>query len=75
MKISSKVLLTLATLLALNPVTHANVVGTDVQNFNPTTSGLDFVTVQSSETLEPGFINFGLFLNYTKNTLSVSKDF
>ena len=75
MKISSNVLLTLATLLALNPVAHANVVGTDIQNFNPTTSGLDFVTVQSSETLEPGFINFGLFLNYTKNTLSVSKDF
>lgn len=48
---------------------HANVVGVDTQNFNPTTSGLDFVTVQSSETLEPGIVNFGLFFNYAINTL------
>jgi outer membrane protein OmpA-like peptidoglycan-associated protein len=47
----------------------ANVVGSDTQNFNPTTSGLDFVTVQSSETLKPGIINLGLFLNYAVNTL------
>ncbi len=51
------------------PVVLANVVGSDMQNFNPTTSGLDFVTVQSSETLDPGFINFGLFFNYAVNTL------
>ncbi len=66
---------TLALVGALGEVANANVVGTDVQNFNPITSGLDFVTVQSSETLETGMINFGLFLNYTHNTLSVSKDF
>lgn len=47
----------------------ANVVGSDMQNFNPTTSGLDFVTVHSSETLKPGIMNFGLFLNYAVNTL------
>lgn len=47
----------------------ANVVGTDMQNFNTTTSGLDFVTVQSSETLKPGVINLGLFFNYAVNTL------
>lgn len=47
----------------------ANVVGSDVQNFNPTTSGLDFVTVQSSETLKPGVFNIGSFLNYAVNTL------
>lgn len=46
----------------------ANVVGSDAQNFNPTTSGLDFVTVQSSETLAPGVFNLGLFANYAKNT-------
>ena len=50
---------------------RANVVGVDTQNFNPTTNGLDFVTVQSSETLSPGYINLGLFLNYAKNTLPV----
>ena len=41
-------------------VASANVIGNDTQNFNPTTNGLDFVTVQSSETLDPGIINFGL---------------
>ncbi len=49
--------------------TFANVVGSDTQNFNPTTSGLDFVTVHSSETLKPGILNFGLYLNYAVNTL------
>lgn len=48
---------------------NANVVGVDAQNFNPTTSGLDFVTVQSSKTLAPGVFNFGLFFNYAANTL------
>ncbi len=48
---------------------QANVVGVDAQNFNPTSNGLDFVTVQSSETLEPGIINLGLFFNYSINTL------
>jgi outer membrane protein OmpA-like peptidoglycan-associated protein len=48
---------------------HANVVGSDMQLFNPTTDGLDFVTVESSETLLPGYVNFGLFMNYAVNTL------
>lgn len=49
--------------------THANVVGIATQNFNPTSNGLDFVTVQSSQTLEPGILNLGLFFNYAINTL------
>jgi outer membrane protein OmpA-like peptidoglycan-associated protein len=56
-------------LLALSPAARANVVGSDMQNFNATTSGLDFVTVQSSETLKPGIVNLGLFFNYAVNTL------
>src|SRR5690606_37953641 len=48
---------------------NANVVGVDTQNFNPVTNGLDFVTVHSSETLEPGIINLGLFWNLAGNTL------
>jgi outer membrane protein OmpA-like peptidoglycan-associated protein len=48
---------------------QANVVGVDAQNFNPTTSGLDFVTVHSSKTLSPGVMNFGMFFNYAVNTL------
>jgi hypothetical protein len=47
----------------------ANVVGTDAQNFNPTTSGLDFVTVQSSETLLPGVMNFGIYVNHAWDAL------
>ncbi len=50
-------------------LTFANVVGVGAQNFNPTSNGIDFVTVQSSETLEPGIMNLGLFFNYAVNTL------
>lgn len=52
----------------------ANITGSDLQNFNATTNGLDFVTVQSSETLGPGIFNFGLFANYAVNTLPRYKD-
>ncbi|MEY4630419.1 MAG: hypothetical protein RIQ81_539 [Pseudomonadota bacterium] len=52
----------------------ANVIGNDTQNFNPTTNGLDFVTVQSSETLDPGIVNLGLFLNQARNTLPRLRD-
>ena len=52
-----------------SPGAFANVVGTDAQNFNLTTDGLDFVTVQSSETLLPGVINLGLFFNEAWNAL------
>jgi len=58
----------------LTPTALANVVGSDTQNFNPITSGLDFVTVHSSETLKPGYFNFGLFLNHAVNTLPYFDD-
>lgn len=60
--------------IALNQNALANVVGADTQNFNPITSGLDFVTVHSSETLRPGLINFGLFFNYAVNSLPNYED-
>lgn len=66
-------LLTLAA-AGIGTVASANVIGNDTQNFNPTTNGLDFVTVQSSETLDPGIINFGLFLNQATNTLPRLRD-
>jgi outer membrane protein OmpA-like peptidoglycan-associated protein len=70
---SQRLLQALVTTLVLSngltPVASANVLGIDAQNFNPTTSGLDFVTVHSSETLEPGVLNFSFFLNYAINTL------
>ncbi len=53
---------------------YANVVGGEFQNFNPTTNGIDFVTVQSSETLEPWVMNFGYFINYAVNTLPYFED-
>ncbi|MGE0763122.1 MAG: OmpA family protein [Bdellovibrionales bacterium] len=58
----------------LSPSAYANVVGADTQNFNPITNGLDFVTVHSSETLQPGLFNFGLFLNYAVNSLPNYED-
>jgi outer membrane protein OmpA-like peptidoglycan-associated protein len=53
---------------------QANITGSDLQNFNATTNGLDFVTVQSSETLAPGVLNFGFFTNYAINTLPRYED-
>lgn len=49
----------------------ANVVGSDLQNFNPVPDGLDFVTVQSSRTLKSGVVNFGAFANYAADTLPI----
>lgn len=66
----------LAVLIGLTAFTHfanANICGTDYQNFNPTTNGLDFVTVHSSETLNPCIVNTGLFFNYAANSLTYSK--
>jgi outer membrane protein OmpA-like peptidoglycan-associated protein len=58
----------------LTSVAQANVVGSDTQNFNPTTSGLGFVTTESSETLNVGLINTGLFFDYAVNTLPYIED-
>jgi len=68
----SKPLLWTALALFSTPA-FANICGTDYQNFNPTTNGLDFVTVQSSETLKPCIINMGLFFNYASNSLTYSR--
>ncbi len=55
--------------------TEANVIGTEYQNFAPTYSGLDFLTVESSETLKPCLCSLGLFFNYAKNTLTYSDSY
>lgn len=68
-------LFTLLFALLTATAAKANICGTDFQNFNPTTNGLDFVTVQSSETLKPCIINMGVFLNYAANTLSYSQNY
>jgi len=56
----------------LSTATLANIGGTDLQNFNPTTNGLDFVTVHSAQTLKSGQINIGAFSNYVTNSLPYS---
>ncbi|MCB0364526.1 MAG: OmpA family protein [Bdellovibrionaceae bacterium] len=68
MKRSMSLLLTLGVWFWSSPA-FGNVVGVDTQNFNPITDGLDYVTVHSSKTLEPGIINLGVFLNYAVNSL------
>jgi outer membrane protein OmpA-like peptidoglycan-associated protein len=63
-------LLSVAVML-VSSAASANIVGVDTQNFNPTTDGLDFVTVQSSDTLQPGILNTGVFFNFATNSLPV----
>lgn len=52
---------------------QANVTGTHLQNFNPTTSGFDFVTVHSTQTLAPGTFNVNGFSNFAINSLPFFK--
>ncbi len=52
---------------------HANVVGTHMQNFNPTTSGLDFVSVHSTRTLPKAEFALGVWANYSMNSLPFFK--
>jgi outer membrane protein OmpA-like peptidoglycan-associated protein len=62
--------ISLISIILFSGAAFANVIGTDAQNFNPTSNGVDFVTVQSGRTLDAGVLNFGLFFNYAANTLS-----
>ena len=50
----------------------ANIIGTNVQNFNPNCDGIDFVTVQSPLTLAPCYGNIGLFINHAANSLNTT---
>ncbi len=50
-------------------LSYANIVGSDLENFNPTTDGLGYVTVESGELHEPGIFNLGLFLDYGVKSL------
>jgi outer membrane protein OmpA-like peptidoglycan-associated protein len=49
--------------------TQANVVGSEFQTFNPTTDGLGYVTVESSEFHKPGHFNLGVFFDYASQVL------
>lgn len=58
-----------ALIAVLTTPAHANVVGSDLQSFNPTSDGLDFVTVESARPLASGYFLLGGFLDYASNTL------
>lgn len=47
----------------------ANVIGSDFQIFNPTPSGVDFLTVHSSEVLEKKRFHISFFANFAANSL------
>jgi outer membrane protein OmpA-like peptidoglycan-associated protein len=64
-------LTSLALSIFLTTVAEANVVGSETQNFNPTSNGMGFITVQGSETIPVGYFNLGLFLDHAINTLPV----
>ena len=68
MRVASKVL-PFFYAVSFGNIAIGNVVGNDIQNFNSTTDGLDYVTVHSSETLEPGVFNLGLMYNHAVNSL------
>lgn len=55
-------------------VSWGNFVGNDTNNFNPVPSGLDFITVHGSETLNYGLLNSNAFVNHAANTLPVAFD-
>jgi outer membrane protein OmpA-like peptidoglycan-associated protein len=69
MRVWPKFLMLASGWLALTGTATAGVVGNGLQNFNATPDGLDFVTINSSETLKPGIINLGLFFNFAVNPL------
>lgn len=69
MKFVGRFIVMLLIALVVSPSSKANIVGVGTQNFNPITNGLDFATVHSSKTLEPGIINIGGFLNLAVNSL------
>lgn len=66
-----KQLCLIALAISLTFSAQANIVGNPTQNFNPTYSGKNFITVHSSETIETGGLNLGLFIDYARETLPI----
>lgn len=52
----------------------ANINGSTLQSFNPTSSNGHFVTVHQGKTLAVGSLNFGGFLDFAHNTLPPALD-
>lgn len=69
-----KRLSTAGLILVLGVSANANIIGNDTDNFNPSPSALDFVTVHGSQTLTPGLLSFSIFANRARNTLPSTVD-
>ncbi len=72
--IKKSVHLFLVFLISLNltlPAAQANIVGNPTQNFNPTYSGTNFISVHSSQTIKKRHLNLGLFFDYASDTLPI----
>ena len=74
LKIPENLPLILSLSMLYTTVSFSNTVGSTYDNFNPTSSGLDYVTVRSSRVLEAGHFSLGLFTDYATNTLPYFKD-
>lgn len=69
----NKPMKTIIFLLVLVPsISFANIGGSDLQNFNPIPNGLGYITVHSSDTLNPLEFNVGSFINFASNSLPYS---
>lgn len=52
----------------------SNTIGNDFQRLNPITSGIDYISVEPSQTLEQGKLNGGMLLDFSTNTLPVIEE-
>ena len=64
----------LLSIVSTSVTSYANTVDSTFNNFAPTTSGLDYVTVRSSKVLDAGSFSLGLFVDQAVNTLPYFKD-
>lgn len=74
MKLVLRIFALLLTVFAA-PQLRANIVGLDLQNFNPAPTSVDGVTVSNALTLGQGRWGLGLFVNYASNTLPYFRNF
>ena len=64
MRLAMFTLLGFVTFMSPKQSAVAGVIGSDYELFNPTTDGVDFLTVESAATLKKGQFNLGVFFDY-----------
>lgn len=65
----SKLILLLALQALIALPAYGNIIGSELQNFNPSMSVNDFTTVHSTRTIGQGRFGLGIFVNNATNTL------